>query len=449
MMRAVAETDPTAPATEAIGERLRRLRTARRLSQRELSEPGVSYAYISRIEAGTRQPSVKALRKLARKLGVSPDYLETGSDMTPAESRELRVANAELALRLEPGADSAEDELRDVLADAQQAGDTRCAIRASRGLGLVAAANGRFRDAIALLEAVVADADPPPAEQPDLYLALGRSYSAIGLPDRAAELWEACLERALSEEPEDVPTHVRYATHLSHALVDLGERERAQEVVGAALDRAGPSADAYTRIRLYWSLARLSRLGGNLKRALEHARRAVALLELTEDPVQLARAHLRSGGLLIKQGKPEQAAPSLDLAERLLGTTPDAIDLAYLRTEQAKCALALRETGEAARRARESLEILGDNDPAEQGSALTVLAEALRLEGDVAGAADAFGRAVAALEQAGDATEAAEAYRSWGRMLREAGRESEALDVLERAAELIARTPGARVRSGA
>ena len=34
-------------AAETIGQRLRRLRTERRLSQRELSLPGVSYAYIS------------------------------------------------------------------------------------------------------------------------------------------------------------------------------------------------------------------------------------------------------------------------------------------------------------------------------------------------------------------------------------------------------------------
>src|SRR5437879_11289946 len=44
-------------SAETIGQRLRRLRTERRFSQRELSSPGVSYAYISRIEAGTRQPS--------------------------------------------------------------------------------------------------------------------------------------------------------------------------------------------------------------------------------------------------------------------------------------------------------------------------------------------------------------------------------------------------------
>ena len=88
------------PDPETIGQRLRRLRLERSLSQRALASPGVSYAYISRIEAGTRQPSVKAVRMLARKLGVSPVYLETGSEVDPAEERELRLAAAELSLRL-------------------------------------------------------------------------------------------------------------------------------------------------------------------------------------------------------------------------------------------------------------------------------------------------------------------------------------------------------------
>jgi transcriptional regulator with XRE-family HTH domain len=83
-------------AGETVGERLRRLRVERGLSQRELSAPGVSYAYISRIEAGTRQPSVKALRRLASKLGVTADYLETGSQLGAEEERELRLADLEL-----------------------------------------------------------------------------------------------------------------------------------------------------------------------------------------------------------------------------------------------------------------------------------------------------------------------------------------------------------------
>src|SRR5256885_12229841 len=93
-------SDAQTNGPESIGERLRRLRVARGFSQRELSSPGVSYAYISRIEAGARRPSVKALRQLARKLGVSVEYLETGSDLRDVDQRELRLADAELELRL-------------------------------------------------------------------------------------------------------------------------------------------------------------------------------------------------------------------------------------------------------------------------------------------------------------------------------------------------------------
>ena|SRR6266571_1068105 len=64
---------------ESIGNRLHRLRRERGLSQRDISSAGVSYAYISRIEAGARTPSVKAIRLLAEKLGISVEYLETGS----------------------------------------------------------------------------------------------------------------------------------------------------------------------------------------------------------------------------------------------------------------------------------------------------------------------------------------------------------------------------------
>src|SRR5256714_6298687 len=117
-------------AGETIGQRLRRLRLERGLPQRELAAPGVSYAYISRIEAGQRQPSVKAIRALARKLGVSAQYLETGSATTSEEDREFRLADAELRLRLGENLSEAEDALRLVLEEARDAGDVEMAARA-------------------------------------------------------------------------------------------------------------------------------------------------------------------------------------------------------------------------------------------------------------------------------------------------------------------------------
>ncbi len=67
-----------------VGERIRERRLALGLSQRDLASEGVSYAYISRLEANTRRPSVRALRQLAVKLDVTVHWLETGED-DPAE----------------------------------------------------------------------------------------------------------------------------------------------------------------------------------------------------------------------------------------------------------------------------------------------------------------------------------------------------------------------------
>jgi transcriptional regulator with XRE-family HTH domain len=77
-----------------IGQRIRARRLELGLSQRQLAQPGVSYAYISRLEAGTRTPSVKALRLLAPRLSVSVEWLETGQEA----SRFARFDDAEVQL---------------------------------------------------------------------------------------------------------------------------------------------------------------------------------------------------------------------------------------------------------------------------------------------------------------------------------------------------------------
>ena len=124
----VAMPPPEDPQAETIGARLRRLRLDRAFSQRDLSSPGVSYAYISRIEAGARTPSVKALRMLAAKLGVSVEYLETGRDVRESEERELQLIDAELALRLDNDVARAEQSLHSVLQDARRAGSRSAAV---------------------------------------------------------------------------------------------------------------------------------------------------------------------------------------------------------------------------------------------------------------------------------------------------------------------------------
>lgn len=85
---------PSGSPMTTIGERIRQRRLELGLSQRELASEGVTYAYISRLEADARTPSIKALRKLAPKLAVSVHWLETG-EPDPAEQLARLVLDCE------------------------------------------------------------------------------------------------------------------------------------------------------------------------------------------------------------------------------------------------------------------------------------------------------------------------------------------------------------------
>ncbi len=66
---------PELPA-ESTGERIRRLRRARRLKQSALAvDVGLSQAEMSRIESGNRPLTVATLSSIAAVLGVTPGAL--------------------------------------------------------------------------------------------------------------------------------------------------------------------------------------------------------------------------------------------------------------------------------------------------------------------------------------------------------------------------------------
>jgi transcriptional regulator with XRE-family HTH domain len=87
----------------AVGRRLRDARIEAGLSQRQLSFPGCSAAYISRLEAGDRVPSLQLLRKLAQKLNADEQYLATGEERIEQMPPEL--VETEVELRLNGGWD--------------------------------------------------------------------------------------------------------------------------------------------------------------------------------------------------------------------------------------------------------------------------------------------------------------------------------------------------------
>jgi ATP/maltotriose-dependent transcriptional regulator MalT/DNA-binding XRE family transcriptional regulator len=428
------EPEISPAAGETIGERLKRLRLEKGLSQRELAAPGVSYAYISRIEAGTRQPSVKALRRLASKLGVSADYLETGSDLDPAAARELRLMDLELAVRLGEH-EGVEGQIEVALGESLAAGDNPAALRARVALAQLALERGEYERAATLLESALADEIFAPVERFDIYANLGRAYASSGRPDRAAELFQSCID-GVTEAGGDASLEARYATLLSYALTDMGDIARAEEVVREALARTSDSTDPYMRVRLYWSIARLAHSEGRETVALENVRKAIALLQATDDTFHLARAHILAAQITLGRGSAEESEEHLDHAEQLLGTSATQQDRLYIAQHRARIALHRGDPGTAAELARTAIDLSRSAAPSEEGIALHVLADASAMSGDADGALAAYERAVELLEGGGRWRDASVACRAWGRLLREQNRETEAMDVLDRAAEL-------------
>jgi XRE family transcriptional regulator of biofilm formation len=73
----------------SIGKRIQRLRIQRHMSQADLAErSGVGQSLISRLERGSRpNPTADVLRKLARTLGCTTDYLVGMHEDEDEESR--------------------------------------------------------------------------------------------------------------------------------------------------------------------------------------------------------------------------------------------------------------------------------------------------------------------------------------------------------------------------
>jgi transcriptional regulator with XRE-family HTH domain len=427
---------PADSPREGVGARLKRLRLERGFSQRDLSSPGVSYAYISRIEAGARTPSVKALRKLSQKLGVSVEYLETGRDIREVDDRELRLTDAELELRLEGDTREAEQKLEKLLDESRAAGDRTSATRAAIGLGFAAAYRGNHLDAVERLETALAEEPPSAQMRPDVYSTLGQSYAALGAADRAARLFERCLEEVRETAPADLTIRVRYATLLSYALSDAGEYDRARSVVMDALNEAGSLGDPHSRIRLLWAVSRVAAIEGRSAEALQHIRKAMALLEATDDTLQLARGYLLAAGIESSEKRADKTRELLGSAERLLAPHAESRDIGMLRIGQSRLASLEGDGERAVDAARDALAIFGDSHGGEQGAACWALAAGLVLQGDLKTADTTYRRAIDLLTVHGRRHNAGQASVEWASHLQEQGRGDEAEPILRRAYDL-------------
>jgi transcriptional regulator with XRE-family HTH domain/cellobiose-specific phosphotransferase system component IIA len=421
--------------TETVGERIRRLRRERGLTLRDLAVPGVSYTYLSRVESGQRTPSVRAIRQLARGLGVSAEYLESGVELSAREELDLALADLQLALRLEPDLSAElEHRFRKLIHRADAQAEEYHAARARAALGVYLAGQGRLAEAIELIEAALAYPFATPGVFTEAYGTLAASYIHVNEEQRAVEFCERAL--ALTP-PEDTAVRLTLVTHLSAALADLGQLERAQEVLNevAVVVR---EADPYSRARLHWSQARVATARGKRQLALRHMQKAIMILEGTEDTIRLARSHLVSALILLWGGRTDGAEQHLEAARALLPPHAGPEDHGQLLALEALLAAHEHRLDDALERSAGALLVLGEHGPG-QAAALYARALAQARRGFLDEANADFIGALELLERAHMMREASMVAREQAKARRTAGDDAGAREALARADELAAR----------
>jgi transcriptional regulator with XRE-family HTH domain/predicted negative regulator of RcsB-dependent stress response len=403
-----------------LGARLRALRLEKGLSQRDLSFTGCTAAYVSRIEAGERVPSLQLLREFARILGTSADYLATGE----AEASLAPLDEADLMLRL-----GNTEQAEAAFTLAAQSADSFVRARGQSGLGVLAYETGRIEEAVELLQDARESAGarwPEVANGPEMLV------RALALSGRLEEAI-ATSEQLVKETPEtDMVGRERAQVLLANALIDNGSFDRAGEVLASAMADEAPPRDPVRLAQILWSQSRLHSVRGEPDLASTYARRALAVIELTEHVAYAARARLLMAYIENERSEPTQALEILDAGWTDVVQSNDPYLAVVYRIERARALIQLERTDEARDLAIEVLaatEGLGSIDAAR---AFSTLAGVLAATGEEEHALQAYESAAEQLEKIGSPL-AGDVYTNWSELLDRLGRRDEAYTVLRRA----------------
>jgi tetratricopeptide (TPR) repeat protein len=415
----------------SVGRRLKDARLATGMSQRELSFPGCTAVYICRIERGDRVPSLQVLRELARRVGVSEEYLAMGSE---AVGETDPLLDADVALRL------GQFELAEHLYTQVLEGTTDRVHRARAlgGLGEIDFHAGRLGDAVERLEEARALLAESIAGYPGIVDSLARAYWLRDEYEVAIAVLEETLAVARSRGDEQAET--RFSVLLANVLIDSGSLPSARELLGKTLAKTAGATDPLLQARLHWSQSRLHSAENNPELAVRYARMALSAIEVTDHAAYAARAHHLLAYIELERGN---AAEALELLERgypLAVSSGGAEARGLFRLEKARALAALGRDEEAVDLAVVVAGELEEDQPEQAGRAYAVAAEVFARLGERVRALELYERAAElATDRHPDFVR--EVYSKMAELLEEEGRKDDALALLKRAVGLQSQVP--------
>jgi tetratricopeptide (TPR) repeat protein len=417
-----------------VGARLKSAREQAGLSQRQLAFPGCTAAYISRLEAGARVPSLQMINQLALRLEVSGQWLATGVEAAVTEPSEL--IDAEVALRL-----GEVEEAEQIYRAHIEPGDPSRAA-AIAGLGQIAFRAERWEEAIALLEQALTLRNRSALVDAGAVDTLGRAYAMTGAREAAIALFERAVAEAL--EVEAPVEQLRFSVLLANALIDASDFGRAEAVLASVIRLTEDANDPVASARVFWSQSRLHSMRHEPALAGRYARRALEILERTENDTYIGMAYHLLAHAEVAAGNGDEALRLLERGRALFGRDLSQRDDARFSVEEARALVSLGRHRDAARKGVRALELLDAANPGDRGIAYLTLADVFLAAGDRE-------RPKMLLEQALELLSdhmkpmALDAGRRLAELLEEDGDTSGALQVLKRATAASQSALGERV----
>jgi transcriptional regulator with XRE-family HTH domain len=419
----------SAPA-EPLGTRIRRLRTGRGWTQRELAEPGYDRGFLAKVETGSRPPSEEMLAYLAGRLGLTVDELRFGRP--PGVADELRASLDEGYRELEQGR-VADAQARFTDAGKRAAGyrldDVECYARFCLAevrwqLFDVEGAQRELEHAGEL-----AGAAPPWLRAMIVHRWSGCRYAAGDAGAAIARVEEALTElRAV--EPVDADAELCLLSALIHPLVEMGGLHRAHRAAeaGHRLARVATRPDFVARF--HRQASQVWHAIGRGDRAEQDLIEACRLFESVGFDRDAARCRWARGYLLRRLGRLAEAREELTGARDRLaaigsdeGVAGATIELAEVRLRQGAAAEAAALVEGVRPLVTRDVESLGEvtgllGQIAQARGDLTTATRLLREAAEIQTGASLHGAAVSTalrlgdvLRQRGHLAEAIEAYR--------------------------------------
>jgi tetratricopeptide (TPR) repeat protein len=417
-----------------LGQRLRSLRIERGLSQADLAGDLVSPSYVSLIESDRRSPEREVLEGLARRLGCSALFLESGVAPEEINEQRLRLQFANIAL-----ANGSLNEARDQFRELLQAASGEIRHEAMWGLARTEESLGNLHEAMTHLEALLEATNAGELGTPSLLAvatARCRIYRMAGDFARSIEVGESALRRVREIGLEGTEDEIRLASSLVASYWARGDLFSAQHLASQVIERAAKLGSREAQGNAYWNASLVAAARGQLTLALDLATKTLALLSEMAPEGNLAGMRVTYAWLLLRCDPPrlDEAHAELSRAQDVLTGLSMSPYLASCETEIARCAL-LRGNYDAAIEIAERAIARRANGAPEPAQADVVRGLALIMSGRADEGLAVVAIAANGLAAAGSPLDAAQAWRELAEALLHAGRSEEAIAALRQAAD--------------